>query len=135
METLGDKIKQLRNKLTQEELASILQVDRSTLASWEINRREPDIRTLCRLAAFFKVSVDWLIGHTPERDHSPDTWNGLLQENSANYQTGDDISWHKVIDTAKYYGLKPDDVRQLIEVNAKIVLAVKPPAKKGRTET
>lgn len=42
METLGDKIEQLRKELTQEELAVLLQVDRSTLASWEVNRREPD---------------------------------------------------------------------------------------------
>lgn len=131
METLGDRIKQLRNKLTQEELASILQVDRSTLASWEINRREPDIRTLCRLATFFNVSVDWLVGHTPLPDDATAAWTGLLQENSANYRTGDDPSWHKVIDTAKQYGLKPEDVRQLIEVNAKIVLAVTPREKRA----
>lgn len=130
METLGDKIKQLRNKLTQEELASILQVDRSTLASWEINRREPDIRTLCRLATFFKVSVDWLVCHTPERDHTLEASTGLLQENTAQYRITEDLSWLKVIDTAKYYGLKPDDVRQLIEVNAKIVLAVDPSTKR-----
>ncbi|KYZ76081.1 XRE family transcriptional regulator [Anaerosporomusa subterranea] len=130
METLGDKIKQLRSKLTQEELASILQVDRSTLASWEINRREPDIRTLCRLAALFKVSVDWLVGYTPDPGHSSEAGTGLLQENATHYQTVEDAAWHKVIDTAKYYGLKPDNVLQLIEVNAKIVLAVNPPAKK-----
>lgn len=130
METLGDKIKQLRNKLTQEELASILQVDRSTLASWEINRREPDIRTLCRLATFFKVSVDWLVGHTPERGHSSEASTGLLQENAAKYRITEDPAWLKVIDTAKYYGLKPDDVRQLIEVNAKIVLTADPSAKR-----
>ncbi|MDF2501773.1 MAG: helix-turn-helix protein [Anaerosporomusa subterranea] len=130
METLGDKIKQLRSKLTQEELASILQVDRSTLASWEINRREPDIRTLCRLAALFKVSVDWLVGYTPDPEHSSEAGTGLLQENATHYQTVEDATWHKVIDTAKYYGLKPDNVLQLIEVNAKIVLAVNPPAKK-----
>ncbi len=33
MRTLGEKIKQLRSKLTQEELAAILKVERSTLAS------------------------------------------------------------------------------------------------------
>jgi transcriptional regulator with XRE-family HTH domain len=129
METLGDKIKQLRNKLTQEELASILQVDRSTLASWEINRREPDIRTLCRLAAFFKVSVDWLVGYTPDRGQAAAPAS-LLQENATHYQTVDYPAWHTVIDTANYYGLKPDNVLQLIEVNAKIGLAVNSPAKK-----
>lgn len=130
MKTLGDKIKQLRNKLTQEELASILQVDRSTLASWEINRREPDIRTLCRLAAFFKVSVDWLVGHTPDRSSSSTLGTGLLQENTASYRTDDDAAWQKVISTANEYGLKPAQVLQLLEVNAKIALVVNPPVKR-----
>lgn len=123
METLGDKIKQLRHKLTQEELAAILQVDRSTLASWEINRREPDIRTLCRLADFFAVSVDWLVGRSPERRPNPHA--GLLQESAGQYQSADAAAWHQVMNTAKQYGLEPDDVLQLIELNAKIGLAVK----------
>ncbi|WP_036372618.1 helix-turn-helix domain-containing protein [Neomoorella thermoacetica] len=66
MSTLGDKIKQLRKKkdLTQDELASILHVNRATLANWEINRAVPDPATLQRLADFFNVSVDYLLGRT-----------------------------------------------------------------------
>lgn len=121
METLGDKIKQLRHKLTQEELAAILQVDRSTLASWEINRREPDIRTLCRLADFFAISVDWLVGRSPERGSS----SHAVQESASQYQSADAAAWHQVMNAAKQYGLEPDDVLQLIELNAKIGMAVK----------
>ncbi|WP_425058745.1 hypothetical protein SCACP_34010 [Sporomusa carbonis] len=125
METLGDRIKQLRNELTQEELAAILGVDRSTLASWEVNRREPDIATLCRIATFFKVSVDWLIGHKPGKECLPSR-AGLLHETANDYRaTATDSAWHKVIAAAKQYGFEPDAVYQLLELTAKISLSLK----------
>ncbi len=122
METLGDKIKYLRSKLTQEELAALLQVDRSTLASWEINRREPDIETLCRLATFFHVSVDWLVGYEPAKQAPPLT---LVHEASDHYQATDSEAWQKIIVKAQSYGLTPDQVYQLLELNAKIFISWK----------
>lgn len=122
MESLGDKIKQLRNKLTQEELAVMLQVDRSTLASWEVNRREPDIATLCRIAALFKVSVDWLVGHRPGKEYTAAAAD-LIHETTIDYQT-DNAAWREVITTARQYGFDPDTVCQLLELNVKIALAL-----------
>jgi transcriptional regulator with XRE-family HTH domain len=124
METLGDKIKHLRSKLTQEELAALLQVDRSTLASWEINRREPDIETLCRLANFFHVTVDWLVGYEPTKKSSlPPV--ALVHEAANHYQANDSEAWQKIIAKAQNYGLTPDQVYQLLELNAQIALALK----------
>lgn len=123
METLGSRIKQLRNKLTQEQLATILQVDRSTLASWEVNRREPDIATLCRIAAFFKVSVDWLVGYQP---HAANTENaGQFRENANEYYTKHDEAWQQVVVTARQHGYQPGDVCQLLDLNVKIARHVK----------
>ncbi|MGL5514411.1 MAG: helix-turn-helix domain-containing protein [Sporomusa sp.] len=124
METLGERIKRLRNKLTQEELAVILKVERSTLASWEVNRREPDIATLCRLADFFKVSIDWLVCHTPSQTAYPSTAN-KFQETTGLYQAVSDKRWEKVIKIAQTYGYDPDSVFQLLELNAKIALSLK----------
>ncbi|GAW91322.1 helix-turn-helix domain-containing protein [Calderihabitans maritimus] len=64
--TLGKKIKFLRTEkgLTQEELAKALGIARATLASWEINRREPDYSMLQKIADFFDVTVDFLLGRT-----------------------------------------------------------------------
>ncbi|MDU4961090.1 MAG: helix-turn-helix transcriptional regulator [Sporomusaceae bacterium] len=119
MDTLGDKIKQLRTNLTQEELASMLQVERSTLASWEINRREPDLKTLCRLASLFRVTVDWLVGHSPDKEPAG--------SRLTRYATGagDEPNWQRVIDTARHYGLKPDHVAQLIELTAEIGMNIR----------
>ena len=124
MKTLGEKIKLLRNKLTQEELAGLLRVDRSTLASWEVNRREPDIATLCRIATFFQVSVDWLVNHKFEKEALP-ARAPQFHETAGNYQSSIDSNWHKVITTAQAYGFDPSIVLQLLEVNAKIALALK----------
>lgn len=64
MDTTGERIKILRKKLglTQLELAKRFDVDRSTVASWEINRREPDFGTLISLAELYGVSTDYLLG-------------------------------------------------------------------------
>lgn len=124
METLGDKIKQLRNKLTQEDLAAILQVDRSTLASWEVNRREPDIATLCRLADFFNVTIDWLVGHKLNENSSAAN-PSLIREAPVDYQKKIDDAWQKVIFVAQKYEFDPDIACQILEMQGKIKLSLK----------
>lgn len=124
METLGDKLKQLRRQLTQEELALILQVDRSTLASWEVNRREPDIATLRRLADHFKVSIDWLVGYQPAQSGAKA--DSTFQEHPDNYQIKAEQTWQKIIATADRYGVAPDTVYQLLELNIKLAQSFKP---------
>lgn len=62
MVDVGKRLKQLRHPLTQAEFARLLGVDRSTLASWEVGRREPDIERLAKIADLFQVSLDWLAG-------------------------------------------------------------------------
>lgn len=47
---------------TQQQVADILHIGRSTLANYEMGRIEPNLETLARLADFYCVSVDWLLG-------------------------------------------------------------------------
>lgn len=122
--TLGDRIKELRSELTQEALAMILQVDRSTLASWEINRREPDIATLRRIASYFKVSIDWLVGFDAEDSSSLDQGN-CIRESIPSYHANRDKRWDKVITLAEQYGLDPDLVCHILELNVKLTLSLK----------
>ena len=62
---IGKRLKQLRGerKLTQKELSLIIKVAPSTLAMYETNKRTPDYEILKRIASFFKVSTDDLLGH------------------------------------------------------------------------
>lgn len=48
--------------LTQNELSKRLNISRATYAQYEIGRREPDIETIQKLASFFNVSIDYIVG-------------------------------------------------------------------------
>ena len=62
--TLGKRIKELREKkgYTQRALADLLSIGNSTLAMYEVDKREPDNDTLSKIADFFGVSTDYLLG-------------------------------------------------------------------------
>ncbi|MCP3773450.1 helix-turn-helix domain-containing protein [Paenibacillus sp. MZ04-78.2] len=68
MVRIGDKIALLREKqaLTQEELSSKINISRASLSHYEKNRREPDYETVVKIADFFKVSIDYLLGRTKD---------------------------------------------------------------------
>jgi len=63
---LGKRLVILRNKrgLTQEQIAVILKMSRSTYAQYEVDRRKPDYDTLKMFADYFGVSTDYLLGLT-----------------------------------------------------------------------
>lgn len=52
----------LNKKVTQEEAAKKIGVARTTYAGYEINRSEPDIYTLVKIANYFNTSIDYLVG-------------------------------------------------------------------------
>ena len=68
------RLKELREKLgySQYAFADIFGVAQSTVGNWEAGKREPNYATTKRLADFFGVSVDYLLGH-PEDPAPPDT--------------------------------------------------------------
>ncbi len=63
-ETFASKLKKARNNtgFTQREVAKELKMSKSTIASYETGRTQPDIEMLGILADFYNVSVDWLLG-------------------------------------------------------------------------
>jgi len=64
----SERLAKLRKskKLSQYELAERLNYSRGQLSNYEQGSREPDYSTLCKIANFFGVSVDYLIGHSDE---------------------------------------------------------------------
>lgn len=68
MKKLGNIIRSLRIKenLTQEELAKIIKVSRSTMGSYEQGTRDPTIETLERFADYFNVDMNYLTGTVSE---------------------------------------------------------------------
>lgn len=77
---LGKRIAKLRrNKnLTQEGLAKELDITRSSLSQYEVNKRQPDYDTLKKIAKYFNVSIDYLLTGN-EFTNSPDEmWKEFL---------------------------------------------------------
>ncbi|EAC7181177.1 XRE family transcriptional regulator [Listeria monocytogenes] len=60
----GNKLKILRSKAnkTQEDIANILGVSRAAYSHIENGRNEPDMETIVKLANYFDVSTDYLLG-------------------------------------------------------------------------
>lgn len=60
----SDRLKKIRKekKVTQEELAKIIGVERSTIGKYESTTTIPSPDILTKLADYFNVSVDYLLG-------------------------------------------------------------------------
>ncbi|MGG3210594.1 helix-turn-helix transcriptional regulator [Geobacillus stearothermophilus] len=76
---LGDRLRKLRQekKLTQEELGKKINVTKVSISGYENGNRTPDTETLQKLADFFNVTTDYLLGRTddptpPEQDDIPE---------------------------------------------------------------
>lgn len=67
MKIYSERIKQLRKErgLSQDQLAKILGVSRSTVGMYETGKREPDFESCEAIADFFNVDMDYLIGRSP----------------------------------------------------------------------
>lgn len=81
MTKIAEKIKSRRiNKnLTQQELADLLNVSRSTVSNWETNRNYPDLETLVKISDLLDISLDILLRE--EEKMVKDITNEVKQSN------------------------------------------------------
>lgn len=65
----SNNLKVLRKeyKLSQDDLASYLNLSSKTISSWEKGRSEPKIDMLLKLSNYFNVTLDELIKETEEQ--------------------------------------------------------------------
>ena len=61
---INENIKRLRmaNNITQVELAADLGVSKQCVSNWENDYIQPSIEMLIKLAEYFKVSTDYILG-------------------------------------------------------------------------
>lgn len=59
----GEKIKNIRKekKMTQEQMANILNVSRQAISNWENNKNFPDLEMIIKISRFFSLTLDELI--------------------------------------------------------------------------
>ena len=69
MLALNENIKKLRivRGLNQVEFAKILCVTKQCVSNWENDNVVPSIDMLCKIADFFEVSTDYLVGRSERR--------------------------------------------------------------------
>lgn len=69
MATLGQRLKELRleKRLTQADIGKMLNVSNVSVSGYESGTREPDSSSIAKLADFYEVSTDYLMGVTNNR--------------------------------------------------------------------
>ena len=78
---LNNKLKELRKskKITQEELAEIIGVERSSIGKYESPTKpitpSPDV--LLRIANYFRVSTDYLLGNEENKSNLDEQLSGI----------------------------------------------------------
>ena len=79
---LGENIKSFRlsKNINQVEFAKMLGVTKQCVSNWENDNVVPSIEMLCRIADFFNVSTDFLLGRVEERSLDA---SGLLEDQIA----------------------------------------------------
>ncbi|MBE4939673.1 MULTISPECIES: helix-turn-helix domain-containing protein [Bacillus] len=101
----GTRLHTLRKerKLRQEDMAKQLGIARTTYAMYEQGNREPDYNTLIKLATFFEVSIDYLLGTTEIRQvtdiQDPDLYQWFKDINNATPQKREELKkfWEFII--------------------------------------
>jgi repressor LexA len=76
-----NRIKYLRAEkgISQNELAKALGLTQQAISAYENGLREPDLETLQKIADFFDVSLDYLLGRTDIRNSDILTKAGLVE--------------------------------------------------------
>lgn len=71
MKRFNERLRELRedNNLTQSKLAQELNIDQRSISFYEIGKYEPNLDTLIKIATFFHVSTDYLLGLTNNLDN------------------------------------------------------------------
>lgn len=67
---IGQRIRELRKEhnLTQQQFAALLNLNDSTISLYENEKREPEFHTLVKIADYFNVTVDWLLGRVDNKN-------------------------------------------------------------------
>ncbi|MBB6689951.1 helix-turn-helix transcriptional regulator [Cohnella xylanilytica] len=77
MSSFGQRLRELRGKMTQSEFSKLFKISDSAVGMYERNEREPSFQLINEIADYFGVSVDYLMGRSNSR-----TSNVVMEQNS-----------------------------------------------------
>lgn len=109
--SFGKILKKLREEkdFKQEELARIFNVDRSTLGKWESDSSRPDYNKLNKIADYFQVTTDYLLGRTDD----PNTC--IIKEDALPPELKD-LDAMEVVKDAFSQGFSKEDIKEILNV-------------------
>lgn len=85
--SIGFKISELRKSanMSQFQLAKVLDIATSTLGMYETGKREPSLKVMQRIADYFNVTTDYLLGRPEKQTESrQQTINEAIETAMAN---------------------------------------------------
>lgn len=99
-----ENLKSLREsrKITQSQLGEYLGAKKSAISLWESGKRQPDQETLVRIATYFDVTVDYLLGREEQ--------SSVPQEKAP----ADDPLTEQIIAKARL--MNEEELRQLLRI-------------------
>lgn len=124
--SFGKKLKALRNKrgLSQEAVAKEIDISRASYSHYENDHVQPDMNLISKLAIFFKVSSDYLLGLS--EDPKLINYNTSSVENTIKSNDGKEINVSDLTDYQQailQYALaqqevsfekKPEDILEML---------------------
>lgn len=107
---LGDTIRKLREEkgLKSSYVAEILNVANSTYSGYENNKSEPNYEILIKIADYFDVTIDYLLGRTEYKD-------GAIIEDIPDELKQIGVEYLEVTKEFKETGLTPTKIKSLIK--------------------
>ena len=66
---LPQRLRELRGKRTQANMAEAIGVTQASYAQWETGRRHEKLKAFARMCRALNVSADWLLGLDDQRKH------------------------------------------------------------------
>ena len=107
----------IKRKMTQQEVASKLNITQSTYSGYEAGKYEPGIELLINISNLFQVSIDYLLGN--ENNFSLDISNmsSIKKELLLFYYNQDEFdtyeSWRAMKDREEWERENPDKASEL----------------------
>lgn len=80
---IGNRLRMLREarNISMKEAAQALELPYTTYVNYERNVCQPNNEVLVKMALYFSISIDWLLGYTPPNKNNPppDKWEVMRE--------------------------------------------------------
>lgn len=103
----------LRAGYSQQDLADILKISKSTIGMYEQGRRKPDFETLEKIADIFNVDMNFLIGNVKVDESTPDYYYDDEAMKAAEF-LHKNPEYKVLMDASRK--IRPEDIRFITEM-------------------